>query len=419
MGRGEHQRRLVYRLLGFVTAGGDEIADFYERHPYPPPVESLDDYAETWDDPARRRLDHHVLWPTLSYRDDLTILVAGCGTSQAAKYAVRYPRATVVGIDVSQSSLDATHRLVERYELTKVELHRLAIEDVGELDRSFDHIVCTGVIHHLVDPAAGLAALRAVLEPAGMMQLMVYATFGRTGVYLMQEYCRRLGVQPTDASIDELIATLREMPTGHPMNHILRNTPDFQKNDALADALLNPRDVSYTVPELFELIDSAGLRFTRWLRQAPYRPQCGAISETPHGVQISAMPDAEQFAALELFRGTMTRHTVIVGRADSPLPDPPLGWGDDSWRTHVPLRAANVVLVDENLPPGVAGVLINQSHTDRDLVLFVSENERDVFEAIDGHQSFDEINGLSRDFAERLWRHDLIVVDASDSETQE
>jgi SAM-dependent methyltransferase len=413
MGGCKHQERLVDSLCELVTANGDEIADFYDRHPYPPPVESLDDYADTWDDDTRRRLDHHVLWPTLPYRDDLTILVAGCGTSQAAKYAVRYPRATVVGIDVSQSGLDATHRLVERYELTNIELHRLAIEDVGELGRSFDHIVCTGVIHHIVDPAAGLAALRSVLEPAGTMQLMVYATYGRTGVYIMQEYCRRLGVQPTDVNINELIATLREMPTGHPMSHVLRNTPDFQENDALADALLNPRDVSYTVPELLGLIETAGLQFNRWLRQAPYRPQCGAISETPHGVQISAMPDAEQFAALELFRGTMTRHTVIVGRADSPLADPPLRWDDDSWRTRVPLRAANVVLVDENLPPGVAGVLINQAHTDRDLVLFVSETEREVFEAIDGRRRFDEIDGCSGEFAERLWWHDLIVIDAS------
>ena len=274
-----------------MTAAGDAIADFYQRHPYPPPVESLDDTPGGGTrDELRRRQDHHLLWPTIPYRDDHTILVAGCGTSQAARYASRFPRATVVGIDVSQSSIDATRRLVDRHDITNLELRRLAIEDVATLGRSFDHVVCTGVVHHLADPGAGLAALCGALTPTGAMHLMVYASTGRVGVSMIQDYCRRVGVEPTADGIAGLVATLREMPTGHPMSHLLRTTPDFQHDDALADALLNPREVSYTVPELLDLVAAAGLRFSRWLRQAPYRPQCGAISQTPHAASISALP---------------------------------------------------------------------------------------------------------------------------------
>src|SRR5262245_22152708 len=35
------------------------------------------------------------------YREDLPILIAGCGTSQAPKYALRWPAAQVTGIDFS------------------------------------------------------------------------------------------------------------------------------------------------------------------------------------------------------------------------------------------------------------------------------------------------------------------------------
>src|SRR5437588_8881869 len=83
-----------------VAAGANRVSAFYERHPYPPAVDDLKGYRQVWDD-ARRRADSHLFWPADPYRDDRSILVAGCGTSQAAKYAVRWPRAKVTGIDVS------------------------------------------------------------------------------------------------------------------------------------------------------------------------------------------------------------------------------------------------------------------------------------------------------------------------------
>jgi SAM-dependent methyltransferase len=393
--------------------GGDEISDFYDRHPYPPPIDDLDADTAAWHDGVPRRVEHARLWPTLRYRDDHTILVAGCGTSQAARYAVRYPNARIVGIDVSPTSIAATRRLIERHELTNIELHSLPIEEIGSLGRSFEHIVCTGVLHHLADPGEGLRSLRDGLAPNGAVQLMVYASYGRNGVYLMQDYCRWLGVTPAPGEIADLISTLRELPSGHPISHLLRNTPDFQDDDAIADALLNPRDRSYTVPELLDLVEGAGLRFGRWVRQASYRPQCGALTEVPHGERIAAMAEPAQFAAMELFRGTMRRHSAVVYRDDSPLPAAPVHWDSDGWRSYVPIRPTTVVSVEERLPPKVAAVLINQAHVDRDLVFFLNDQAKRVFEAIDGETSLGEIDGATADLFQRLWWHDLVMIDAS------
>ncbi len=396
-----------------MSADGDVIARFYNRHPYPPPVDDLTADVAAWSDGTRRRVEHRRLWPTLAYRDDHTILVAGCGTSQAARYAVRYPDAQVVGIDVSPTSIGATGRLVDEYGLANVELHELPIEEAGSLQRSFDHIVCTGVLHHLPDPATGLRCLRTVLAADGALRLMVYGSYGRFGVQLMQDYCRLLGVTPEPSEIADLISTLRELPTAHPLGHLLRNTPDFQHDDALADALLNPRDRSYTVPEALALVDGAGMRFGRWVRQAPYRPQCGALTEVPHGRRIAAMDEHDQFAAMELFRATMQRHSLIAYRDDSPLPANPLGWDDDRWPAYVPIRPTTVTLVEERLPPGVAAVLINQAHTDRDLVLFLDADERRVYQQVDGNRALGDIDGATAGFFERLWWHDLVMIDAS------
>src|SRR5579871_1050142 len=171
-----------------------EVRAFYESHPYPTPLKSLDQHRELYRNPDRRRALSLLLWPTQDQRTKREILVAGCGTSQAALHAMREPDAHVTGIDISEASLNHTRELQRKYDLRNLDLHRLAIEEVGELGQAFDEVVCTGVLHHLSDPDIGLRSLRGVLAPDGAMHVMVYAAHGRAGIYMMQEYCRLLGV---------------------------------------------------------------------------------------------------------------------------------------------------------------------------------------------------------------------------------
>ena len=148
----------------------NKVRTFYEDHPYPPPVEDLDRHQQTWRNPLRRRVEFHRLWPRRPFQEELDILIAGCGTSQAAKYAMRWPKARVTGIDFSSSSIEHTRKLQQTYSLSNLDLHVLPVEKAGDLDRRFDLIVSTGVLHHLPDPDAGLAALAPCLAPGGVMQ---------------------------------------------------------------------------------------------------------------------------------------------------------------------------------------------------------------------------------------------------------
>ena len=225
----------------------EDVRDFYDRYPYPAPVESLDTYRRHWADPQRRRVDFHLFWPQRPYREDHSILIAGCGTSQAAKHAMRWPSAQVIGIDCSATSVRCTERLKRKYRLSNLQVRQLDVERVGELRAGFDQIVCTGVLHHLKDPDEGLAALRSALNPDGALHLMVYAPYGRTGIYMLQEFCRRLGIRACDEAIRDLSASLAELPAGHPLESLLSQAPDFRHEAALADALLHPQDRAYSV----------------------------------------------------------------------------------------------------------------------------------------------------------------------------
>jgi SAM-dependent methyltransferase len=399
------------------------VQAFYDLHPYPPPVDDLEGYRQRWQDEARHFADFYLHWPDKAYRENLAVLVAGCGTSQAAKHALRQPLSRVVGIDVSATSVRHTEALKRKYGLSNLEVYQLPLERVSELGRRFDRIVCTGVLHHLPDPEAGLRALHEVLEPDGALHLMVYATYGRAGVYMLQEYCRRLGIGHTEVEIKDLAQTLTSLPHGHPLARLLGESPDFQRKDALADALLNPQDRAYTVPQLLDLIGSCGLRFGRWVRQAPYLPHCGELAGTPHSARLAQLSKAEQYAAVELFRGTMLRHSLIAYRDDRPGDCQPVHFDDDRWRDYVPIRLPETIRVQKRLPPGAAAVLINRGHTDPDLYLPVGHSEQQLLDGIDGRRTIAEIARRAgqrerqwesaRSFFERLWCYDQVVFATS------
>jgi SAM-dependent methyltransferase len=326
-----------------------------------------------------------------------------------------------VGIDVSTTSVAHTETLRRKYGLTNLEVRQSAIEDVVEWERRFDLIVCTGVLHHLVDPDAGLRVLGSVLKAHGAIYLMVYAPYGRAGVYMLQEYCRRLGVGTSDEEIRDLASTLEALPAAHPLAAVLRASRDAANADALADALLNPRDRAYSVAQLYDLIESSGLTLRRWYWQAPYLPQCGAIAATPHANRMAVIAEREQHAAMELWRGTMTCHSAVVCRPDAGGNRVAFGVDDEGWRRLVPHRLPWKQMIEERRPPGAAAVLLNRSHAHHDLILPIGVQEKRLFEAIDGRRSIGEIldhvhgteNNRVRTLFEQLWSYDQVVFDAS------
>ena len=403
-----------------ASASADAIGDFYTTHPYPPPVDNLDRARDMWRDENVHRAEYHLFWPHKKYRADFEVLVAGCGTWQAPKFAICHPAARVTAIDISPTSLEHTELLKQKYNLTNLRTRQLPIENVNDLDHSFDLIVSTGVLHHLVDPDAGLRALTTVLRDDGAMYLMVYAPYGRTGVHMLQEYCRRLGVGTSPQEINDLTAVLQTLPQHHPLLSMMRGSRDSLKADALVDAVLNPRDRTYSVPQLFDFLEGSGLRLARWYWQAPYLPQCGAISTTPHAPRLAALPKREQYVEMELLRGLMTNHDFVAYRKDANSDGNEVRFDDENYLRYVPIRRPWTMCVQERLPPGAAGVLLNQTHLFDDLYLFIDAQQKQMFDAIDGSRSVSTIveqvnanEGLAREFFEKLWCYDQVVFDTS------
>jgi SAM-dependent methyltransferase len=403
------------------TDRADAVRTFYDSHPYPPPIGDLSSRRDRYRDAHRLRAQSLLLWPLEKPRPDRRILIAGCGTSQAAKYAFAEPHAHVTAIDISETGLRHTRSLQKKHGLRNLNLHRLAIERVGELGETFDQIVCTGVLHHLVDPDAGLRSLRGVLAPDGALHAMVYGAYGRAGVYMMQDYCRLIGIGSEPAELRDLAEMIGALPSDHPIAGVKKRAKDFAQPDALADALLNPRDRAYTVPEIHDWLERCGLSFGRWYAQAPYLPQCGAIGRTPHAGRLGSLPQRAQHAAMELLRGTMDRHAFVAYRDDRAAANQPIAFDRDAWRSYVPVGLPSSRYIRDRAPPGFAAVLINPSHIYPDLALFIEPKQERLLAALDGERSVGEIlesaagaigEEEGRQFMQRLWEYDHIAFDA-------
>lgn len=275
----------------------DIVSSQYERWMYPQPILDIRSWLVSnwqWFDPSHA---HRLLWPDRDYRPDIDILVAGCGTNQAAVIAYTNPQARVTAIDVSQPSLDHHRYLKDRYGMNNLELHRLPIEDVESLGRDFDLIMSTGVLHHMADPDVGMAALGRCLKLDGVAAIMLYARYGRLGVEMMQGVFRDLDLRQNDASLLMVREALAQLPQDHPVKSYLSIAPDLKFDAGLVDTFLHGRERCYTVDDCLELVSGAGLVFQDFFLKAPYYAAPASAGALWHA--IAQLPRERQWAVME------------------------------------------------------------------------------------------------------------------------
>jgi len=336
----------------------DAVAAQYEAYPYP---------ARDARDEARRlivgspsflaEIDHWVFGARRDPALALDVLVAGGGTgdalvmlAQQMEEAGRPGRLT--WLDRSAAAMEIARRRIEARGLGhRVTFLRGSLLGLPALAPGpFDYIDCCGVLHHLPDPEAGLAALEAVLAPGGGMGLMVYAPHGRTGVYMAQDALALLA--PPSEPLPARLEAARRLVRGLPETHWLARNPGITDHldggDAgLVDLLLHGRDRPYTVPALRALLASAGLAPTALIEPLRYDPLT-YLTDPRLRERAAALPEAERAALAEALSGTMAVHIAYARRASEPWtpPDP-----EDATRIPV-LRDLDGAAFAASLTPG-------------------------------------------------------------------
>jgi SAM-dependent methyltransferase len=309
------------------------LAAQYEAYPYP---------QRDPRDEAKRLLvgspgllteiDHWVFGAARPKSQPLRALIAGGGTGDAtimlAQHLARAGRTgSVTWLDRSAASLRIAQARAAARGLTNIVWESRSLLDLPASGLGpFDYIDCCGVLHHLPDPAAGLRALTAVLAPGGGIGLMLYAPHGRTGVYMVQDALRLLAPpeEKPEARIDYARRVVRHLPETAWLRHNRFLDDHVNGGDAgLYDLLLNPRDRAFTVPQVAELVASAGLAVTCWVEPLRYDPSTW-VADPKLRARFAALDPVARAAVAEALYGNINAHIVYCTRADAvpPTPDP-------------------------------------------------------------------------------------------------
>jgi SAM-dependent methyltransferase len=172
------------------------------------------------------------------------VLIAGCGTGhEAALVARRFPDARITAIDISAGALAYAER---RCAGLGIDFRLLDLHEVGRLGCRFDLITCSGVLHHLPDPEAGWAKLAQVLNPGGVMKVMLYSRVARLRVEAAKAVIADLRDQPVD---DDLLRAARRRLIDEAPGFVA-GSADFYSLGGVHDLLFNRREDTFDIPRI-------------------------------------------------------------------------------------------------------------------------------------------------------------------------
>ena len=303
-----------------------DVKDQYERFPYPlrDPADESKRIVRTWLDDLPM-INQYCFRGRRKFDNGFRALVAGGGTGDGTIYLaeqLREHEVEIVHVDISQQSNEIARERARVRGLKNItwindSLLSLSSRDLGQ----FDYINCCGVLHHLEDPAAGMKALLPLLREGGAFGIMVYAQYGRTGIYQMQALLRLVntGIDDAQQKLENAKELLSCLP---PSNWFARGRDSYRDHimggDAgIYDMLLHSRDRAYTVGEIYAWFeDQCGLnvQFTDVNRgRAAYTPRLVAKSgDIALWRTIDKLPVRMQHELAELLVGNIKMHVFYA-----------------------------------------------------------------------------------------------------------
>jgi 2-polyprenyl-3-methyl-5-hydroxy-6-metoxy-1,4-benzoquinol methylase len=192
------------------------------------------------------------------------ILIAGCGTGrEAADAALMFPAAQVLGIDLSSASLGYGMRRAHELGLMNLSFEQADLLEFPALGRSFDLIVCSGVLHHLADTASGVRALLSMLGRGGALRVALYSSAARRKLAETRAALRSAGERGTPSEIRRFRAMIATRDESCPLKRQLEASADFYSLSGCRDLLFHAQERTFTLPEVSALTRSLGLRILR------------------------------------------------------------------------------------------------------------------------------------------------------------
>ena len=295
------------------------VSAFYDRFPFPgDPLQDGPPPGYNWRWCHRSVLASvHGVIPT--GQEQPRILDAGCGTGVSTDYLCHLnPGADVVGVDISDGALAVAQERLKRSGARQVvrslRQEQRSLLDLGD-ETPFDYINSVGVLHHLREPEAGLAALAKLLAPQGLLHLFLYADAGRWEIHRTQKALTLLQAGTGGDGLRlgrELLETLPESNRLR-RHHEQRWAVDCAPDANFADMYLHPQETSYNLERLFAFIRTAGLQFAGFSNPEVWDPARLLQGELLERAQ--ALPTLQQWRLIEQLDPDISHFEFFLSKA--------------------------------------------------------------------------------------------------------
>ena len=233
----------------------------YEEHPYPrwidlKLVEKQRSLPERLNELQLKHSFEHS-----AENEEISVLVAGCGTGQHSIGVASLMRnSNVLAIDLSSASLAYAVRKAEELGVANVQHLQGNILNLDTFSKTFDIIECGGVLHHMHDPFQGWKILTKLLRPGGFMKIGLYSEIAREHITKIRDEISKCEI---DISSVQAIIEFREQlkDSAEPHHKKIQESSDFYSLSTVRDLIFHVQEHLFTIPLIEDYLERLGLVF--------------------------------------------------------------------------------------------------------------------------------------------------------------
>ena len=198
------------------------------------------------------------------------ILDAGCGSGyKALVLAMANPGAQIVGIDISEKSVELARQRLQYHGFDNAKFHVLPIEELPSLGLEFDYINNDEVLYLFPDIVVGLQAMKSVLKPDGIIRTNLHSSLQRHAIFRVQEMFQMMGLMnenPGEMEMEVARETFDALKDSIILKRQVWNPEMAKEEQWILSNYLLIGDKGYTIPEVFAALKSANLEFISMLK---------------------------------------------------------------------------------------------------------------------------------------------------------
>ncbi len=127
------------------------------------------------------------------------------------------------------------------------------------VDKEFDIIESSGVLHHMDEPIAGWRVLKDILKPGGLMRIGLYSNLARKHIVDIREEIELLKVGKSEHDIRNFRMLLTE--SNEVSHQLLTKSNDFFSLSELRDLIFHVQEHRFTLPQIKNFLEELELKF--------------------------------------------------------------------------------------------------------------------------------------------------------------